>query len=75
MSYEYDPDVDVIDMKMFYMLIVYDATEEEIVEALEALELGATPYLDVLEILGEFFVRNAATIYTHLKTMSRIQKN
>lgn len=74
-SYEYDADVDRIAMKIYHMLVVYHATEEEIVEALEGLKLEPSAYGDVLEILGEFFVRNAATIYTHLQMMAAIQKN
>ena len=73
--YEYDRNVPVIAMKLYVMLEVYNATEEEIVAALEAMGLGETPYVDLLEILGEFFIQNAASIYTHLRTMARIQKN
>ena len=75
MSYEYDPDVYLIDVKIYHMRVVYDATEEEIVAALEAMELGPTPYLDLLEILSEFFVMHAATIFTHLQMITRIPKN
>ena len=69
--YEYDPDVRVILNTFFGM---GGTSKEEVITALEGMGLGRAAMKDMEEMLGEFFIKHSADIFSHLQLLSWYQK-